>query len=250
MRNSDRSNMVGHRRSIAAERAASTTTPPPMETQHGRAGPAHGVPGVGLDAVGDADEYTAIGGPPRRSRSPTSPGGRACAGGSRGASRRPRPCRRGRHGTDTRKKISRQSSGAEHAADHQPARSRRPPATGSMPSAKAPLLGGEGIGEDRGGVGQQQRAADPADPHDDQPQRPAAPCIQVAASSTENTVKTAKPRLYTAGLAEHVAGEPPEADDEHGRHHEVAHDQPTAGTRRCPGEAGPCRRPGRCPGGR
>jgi hypothetical protein len=60
---------------------------------------------------------------------------------------------------------------------------------------EAPLVGGERVGDDGTGVGEEEGAADPlAHPHDDDPQRRSGPDIQVTDSRMENTVKMAKPR--------------------------------------------------------
>ena len=98
-------------------------------------------------------------------------------------------------GTETRN-TSRHDTGASTPPSTRPMNEPAMPATAFTPSARPRWLWGNASVRIAEELANRKRAADAlADPHHDQPQRAGAPCIQVTESSTEKTVKTAKPRL-------------------------------------------------------
>ena len=130
------------------------------------------------------------------------------------------------NGTETRK-TSRQSIGPRIPPTTSP---MNEPADGRhlvQAQGQAALVGGERVGQDGAGVGHQHRAADALqDPHRDQPPGGRGAVHPGHRQQRPRTrANTAKPRLYMRTRPK-MSPEPPEAHHQHGRHDQVAHQQP------------------------
>src|SRR4029453_15273869 len=194
------------------------------EDQHQRAGPAHGVAAVGLDAVGDADQHGDQPDPEGEVAGPVdAPPGPAQAGLA---------------------ELEVAPDGPEDAERHADQEHRPPVGLGQQPADQQPheragqgghlvdpqghaaLVDREGVGEDGHRVGHDQRPADPLDdPQADQLQR-----RDRADTEGERQRDRGEGEDQEAGVA-HLdpavdVAQAPEGDHQHGADDQVAHQHP------------------------
>ena len=187
------------------------------------AGPAHDVVAVGLDAVGDADEHRDQADREGDVAPPVHAGGAAFAGVAQLEVGPDRAEHAERHGHEEHQVPV---DGAEQAADHQP-EERAGDRGDAVDAQRRPALPrGEGVGEDRAGVGHQAGAADALDdPPADQPQRRGVALHPGHREQHGRHREDQEAEVVDPDAAVHVA-QPPEPDDQHGRDDHEAHEHP------------------------
>jgi hypothetical protein len=114
----------------------------------------------------------------------------------------------------------------EQPAEHEPEELAADPDDVVDPEGEPALVGRERVGEDRRGVGDQERRADPLhDPEDDQPvgPRPAAHPVDRQEQRRDGVDDEAE-RVHAHAPVE--VAQAAEADDQHARHDEEAEDHP------------------------
>ena len=115
---------------------------------------------------------------------------------------------------------------AEHAAEHKTDERARDPGHLIQAQGQAALVMRERVGEDRAGVGHQERAADALqDAHHDQPQRGGGAMHPGQREQHGEDREQGEAEVEHLDPAVHVA-QPAEADHQDRGHHDVAHDQP------------------------
>ena len=204
--------------------------------QHHRARPSHRVRAVRLQPVGQADhdEHET-----RRERhvAPDVQPEPAPGSPSRGASRRPRPCRTNRTARSPRRRVASRSRRVRH----------RPAGRGTTANVPAMMLNPSAMPRwDTGNASVRiavELAMSIAPPTPWTSRRairtraPPGPLTGEKARPIEATVKTRKPGVVHLDPAELVP-DPAEGHDQHGGHHQVAREAATAGIRSSPGASG------------
>jgi hypothetical protein len=114
----------------------------------------------------------------------------------------------------------------EHAAEDQSDERARDRCDRVQPERGAALVGRERVGEDRGRVGEQERAADALHhPPDDQPQRAGHPVHPRHGQEDRSDGEHREPEVVHPHPAEHVA-QAAERHHKHRRDHHEAHEHP------------------------
>ena len=114
----------------------------------------------------------------------------------------------------------------QQPAEHQSDKRAADPGHVVYPQGKPTLIGGEGIGEDRGRVGDQKGGAHPLhDPERDEPDRPGRPSQPVNRQEQRGDSIDHKAQVVHAYSTEEIA-EPAEADHQHAAHYQIAEDHP------------------------
>ncbi len=191
--------------------------------EHERRGPAHRVPSVRLDAVGDPDHHQDQACRERRVSPPVDP----CRfANTEIAQRVIRPD--GRDDTDRHGDREHQPplQRCEHAAEHEPDEGAGDGRDAVHPERQPALVLGERVGQDRARVREQHCAADPlADPHDDQPDRAVAAVQPGDREQDREGGEDGEAEVEHPHTAEHVS-KATEAHEQNGHRDEEAEDQP------------------------
>ncbi len=191
--------------------------------QDPRVGPAHGVPAVGLDAVGDRGEQRGQADGEGDVAPPVDAARAADAGLAQRAV--------GPDGADHADRHVHPEDGppvplGEQSAEHEPDEGAGDRGHHVDAQGHAALPGGEGVGDDRGGVRHQHGAADRLHhPPADQPERTAPALERVEGEDDRGEGEDQEAGVVDPHPAPDVA-EPSEGDHEHRRDQHVAHQHP------------------------
>ena len=217
---------LDHRRrrpSLDRDEGGQQRQAPDHQRQHERAGPAHRVVSVGLNPVGDADQHGAEADGEADVAPPVDPGAPPLAnltqlpvgpGGAVEADRHVDP--ENRTPVDAGEDAAGDESD-EHAAE-----------SGHLVGAErqAALLVREGVGEYRGGVGLEHRAADGLQqPPADQPIGAVTAAEGIERQQHRGDREDEEAGVVDPHTAEHVAASP-DGDDQYRLHQAVPHDHP------------------------
>ncbi len=191
--------------------------------EHERAGPAHGVAVVWLDAVGDPHQHRDQADGERDVAPPVDPGRPALA---QLAELQVGPERAEHAERDRDQEDQPPVHRAEQPAQDQPDERARDRGHLVQPQGQAALVGGERVGEQCAGVGHQHGPADALqDPHDDDPHRGGRPVQPCQRQQYREHAEHGEAQVVDPDPADHVA-QPAEAHHQHGGDHQVSHDHP------------------------